>query len=214
MITNRNLIIIGVVILILLLIYHFGGMNYGYESFCSSPYSSSAELDSQFTGSTAGVKRYLVDNMTCSPSCCGDQWPVPFDGLTSREVESCIENRGTPGPFVRTNYMCGNGINGVGCPCIPKNAYKFLAERGQNFRTGIQVDPTLLIRDQPKPFNESLFELSPYETIQSRKSMFRDDRRLNDLSIQRSPQGLADVVNYGTNMTTADKQLSREFSMQ
>src|SRR5580704_16566080 len=144
---SRILTIILIVVLVGVIVWFMTKSNTNQtESFISSPYQSSKELDQYYNGSTVGVEDYLVDNMTCHPSCCGDQWPVPFDGLSSSEIEKCIENRGKPGPFVRTSYSCGLGINGVGCPCVNKPAYKFLVNRGQNAPHNVdEVEPTFLI---------------------------------------------------------------------
>ena len=177
-------------------------------------------MDEYYEGSTKGVEDYLVDNMTCHPSCCGDQWPVPFDGLTSREVESCIENRGTPGPFVRTNYTCANGINGVGCPCINKKAYLLLTNHGRVPRTPEigTIEPTFLIRDGSVPDgsyegvkNKITSMMSPYEEIQSKRSMFVDTPKLNDLELQRSQTDLSNVQSYMSSIQPKYKQLERVY---
>jgi hypothetical protein len=165
------------------------------ENFTASPYSSSNELDKYYQGSTVGVEDYLVDNMTCHPSCCGDQWPVPFDGLTSGEIEKCIENRGKPGPFVRTNYTCANGLNGQGCPCIKTGPYKFLVNRGQNAHSVDEVEPTFIIRND---ITKSNYEESPSEVIQNKRSMFRNQPKINDTELQREPVNLSRIQSYGS----------------
>lgn len=226
---NKKIIIFVVIIVILLLILfwrpnkntveksksvttieNFNNKNGSSASQAtSSPFQSSRELNSYYNGSTDGVQNYLVDNMTCHPSCCGDQWPVPFDNLTSGEIEQCIANRGTPGPFVRTNYTCGNGINGVGCPCINKPAYKFLVNRGMNSHSIERVEPTFLIRnDIPDSQLSNEQNMTPYEQLQTKKSMFVDGRLLNDLQLQRQPQSLANVQSYGSNLSQNNKQTS------
>jgi hypothetical protein len=207
----KVLIIVAIVVL-----FCFLSMNMTKESFKSvqypgsTPYVSAANLDEFYEGSTKGIEDYLVDNMTCHPSCCGTQWPVPFDGLTSNEVESCIETRGTPGPFVRTNYTCANGINGVGCPCITKKAYAFIANHGREPRPSdlAKIEPTFLIRKNVEPNNPYL---SPYEEIQSKRSMFTDGRRLSDLELQRPETDLSNVQSYQSSIQPKYKQLEKTY---
>jgi len=205
---NQRTITIVVIIALLIVIIIFlsktsNGNN--VEKFTASPYESSKELDTYYQGSTVGVEDYLVDNMTCSPKCCGDQWPVPFDGLSSSEIEKCIENRGKPGPFVRTNYTCANGINGVGCPCIDKKAYLFLVNHGANDRTMGKVEPTFLIRNDIRTPDD---EMTPYERLQAKKSMFSDIRKINDLELQREPMSLQNVQLYGSPISAANRKSS------
>jgi len=216
------IIAIGVIVLLCCMMNSKGMMEtYKDTSFPgSSPYRSAANLDEYYEGSTKGVEDYLVDNLTCHPDCCGDQWPVPFDGLTSREVEHCIETRGTPGPFVRTNYTCANGINGVGCPCIPKKVYMLLADHGKIPRPEElqDIEPTFLIRNNNIP--DGTYEgvkkriqsmMSPYEEIQSRRSMFVDTPKLNDLEYQRSETDLSNVQSYKSSIQPKYKQLERVY---
>jgi hypothetical protein len=160
----------------------------------------------EYGDNTIGVKEYLIDNMTCSKSCCGDQWPVPFDNLTADEIEFNIHHPGVHGPFVRTNMTCGNGIDGVGCPCIPKKAYEFLANRGIKPRYPLDIEPTLLIRTGvgTKPYDTNIpteattnwngtlpitrmqtdqqpeSPMTPLEQVQSKRSMFSDNVKIND----------------------------------
>lgn len=179
------------------------------EQFDISPYESSKELDHYYEDNTNGIENYLVDNMTCDPSCCGDQWPVPFDGMTAAEINQSIENRGSPGPFVRTNHTCGNGINGVGCPCINKKAYKFIVNHGQNAHNITEIEPTFLInRDVVKPYDLSN-ESSPYEQLQYKKSMFVDKPMLNDLELRRPAENINNVQSYGSPILTKDKQIEK-----
>lgn len=211
MLDRKSWWVLIVILIILLVLWYFSRPSptpfYG-ERFTSSPYQSERELDSYYRGSTAGVQDYLVDNMTCHPSCCGDQWPVPFDGLTGPEVEQCIENRGKPGPFVRTNYTCANGINGVGCPCINKDAYLFLVNHGANARTKGTVEPSFLIRNDVNPTD---YQESPWQQVLSKKSMFVDSPRMNDLELQRSPISLQNVQSYGAQMPSSVSQLNNMY---
>jgi hypothetical protein len=193
---NQRAILIIVIIGALILAYWLLATNRVTEKFTASPFQSSKELDAYYAGSTVGVEDDLVDNMTCHPSCCGDQWPVPFDNLTSDQVQKCIADKGKPGPFVRTNYTCANGINGVGCPCIRKKPYLFLVNHGSNADTMDQVEPTFLIRNDriPSPYEQAT--MTPYETIQSTKSMFVNTPKINDLELQRRPESVSNVKPY------------------
>lgn len=163
------------------------------EGFSNSPYSASKSLD-KFYEQNQDIADLKVDNLTCHPSCCGDQWPVPFDGLDSHEIESCLETGGERGPFVRSNMTCANGINGVGCPCLTKPAYLNLANRGQNARSVDEPDPTFFIkREVVKPMVYN----TPYEEIQIRKSSFSDKRTLNDLELTRPSKDLSNLKSNG-----------------
>ncbi len=189
---DRNLInqvmIIGGIILVLYLI---ASCYYGKKSVENfSPFESEKELNQYYEGSTTGIKDYLVDTMVCSKQCCGDQWPVPFDGLSSAEVEQSISTLRSPGPFVRTNYTCANGINGVGCPCISKDAYKFIVNKGRNAHDIEEIEPTFLIRGNEPIENDTL---SPYESLQAYRSMYVDIPKLNDRELSRQSNPVNDV---------------------
>lgn len=201
---SRSVIIISILLVFVGVYLYMSRPN--SETFINSPYQSSKELDKYYNGSTVGIEDYLIDNMTCHPSCCGDQWPVPFDGLTSGEIEKCIENRGKAGPFVRTSYSCGNGINGTGCPCVNKEAYKFLVNRGQNSHTIDSVEPTFLIRNDIVTPDD---QLTPFEAIQVKKSMYSDDRTINDLDLRRSTTDLTNVQSSGSAIQPKYKQLEK-----
>ena len=215
------LIAVGIIFLLLWLNSEPSKESFKSDSFPgSSSYRSAANLDEYYEGSTRGVEDYLVDNMTCHPSCCGDQWPVPFDGLTSQEVETCIETRGNSGPFVRTNYTCANGINGVGCPCINKKGYMMLVNHGRIPRSSElgQVEPTFLIRN--KTTHEGTYDevssrissmMTPYEEIQTKRSMFVDKPKLNDLELSRSQTDLSNVQSYQSAIQPKYKQLERVY---
>lgn len=205
------LAIIAIVIVLAIIVLWVSKKN--REGFDASPYQASKELDSYFGGPgspTAGIKNYLVDTMTCSKSCCGDQWPVPFDGLTSTEIEKCIETRGTPGPFVRTDYSCGNGPDGVGCPCITKKAFDFIVNHGTNAPDSVPLDPSLLIRndDIVSPYESPM---SPYEQLQSQKSFYSNRRKMNDIALQRGPKCLSGVQSYGSVLPYNAAELNSEY---
>lgn len=204
---NRTLMIVLVIgILALVFVWYSNRQN-------KEMFSDSNELESYYTGGTTkGVEDYLVDNLTCSPDCCGGQYPAPYDGLSAQELEHNISLQGVETPFVRTNMTCANGIGGVGCPCIKKNVYKYLVNRGENALTGQEscgrgIEPTLLIRNPPS--NASLgnfagsgpYEVKPRdsdmlsyaEVIQSKKSMFVDSPLMNDKYYERPMQNLDNV---------------------
>lgn len=168
--------------------------------------------------STFGVQDKLVDTMACHPDCCGDQWPVPFDGLTAGEIEQRLQeqNLSNDGPYIRTNMTCANGVNGVGCPCIKKDPYLFLVNRGNNTSSVQNVEPTFqshtlgpYLRNNSRAFAATMYgdfrdNLSPYDQIddiRSRKSIRVDSPLLNDIIAQRrpvipfNPQPNSDTVN-------------------
>lgn len=255
-----------IIVIIIVIIILYIGVSYYYkpthtEQF--SPYESSKELDQYYNATTEGIQNDLVDTMVCSKKCCGDNWPTPFDGLSSAEIQQSISTMGNSGPFVRTNYTCANGIEGVGCPCISKDAYKFIVNHGSNRNNNItQVEPSFLIGgadrsvrivsapigspydlqvnnrhqvhgvlDQPQlgetmnqqgygsttqptslrtafgphtqmvnPLDAFASELTPYEVLQSQRSMFVDSPRLNDLELQRTPNPVTNVKSCGSVM--------------
>jgi hypothetical protein len=164
-----------------------------------SPFESKKELNTYYEGATAGIKDYLVDTMVCSKKCCGDQWPVPFEGLSAAEIEQTIATKRNPGPFVRTNYMCANGIDGVGCPCINAKAYEYIVNHGHNAHTIKDIEPSFFIRgdvDQPGEIQglQKSEYLSPYEVLQSARSMFVDTPKLNDMQLQRTANPVNEVI--------------------
>lgn len=201
---NQNLInwilIVGGIILIICVFYAcYSSRQQTYvdsqpEMEMFSPYESEAELNTYYEGSNADIKNYLVDTMVCSKKCCGDQWPVPFEGLTSAEIEQSIATARDPGPFVRTNYTCANGINGVGCPCISKDAYRFLVNKGRNspnLTSDIQIEPTFLI-DSKGVENNNQYN-TPYENLQSYRSVFVNTPKLTDRELGRGPNPVNNV---------------------
>jgi hypothetical protein len=236
-------IIIGVILIYLIISYYY--RPHYSEGF--SPYESSNMLN-QYYDPNEGIKDYEVDTMVCSKKCCGDTWPTPFDGLSSFEIQQSIATMGSTGPFVRTNYTCANGIDGVGCPCISKKAYTFLVDHGTNAHTIQAIEPTFLIggdgskyhsypapygpNKDPRPYNPPLSsvdqqsygsttsptslraafapdqqmvfptdvynqEMTPYQTLQSERSMFVDSPKLNDLELGRTPNPVNNVQSCG-----------------
>lgn len=209
---NNQTFMILIIVGAFVLFYLYSTRNTNRETF-----DGSNQLDTFYDGgSTAGIEDFLVDTMTCSKDCCGDQFPAPYDGLTAPELEHNLALQGKQTPFVRTNMMCSGGINeGVGCPCVKKNAYKFLVNRGDNALTGQEscgrdfIEPTLLIRDIPSNSaignfagSGSLFDgvsprdsdmLSYAEVIQAKKSMRVNTPLDNSMFYQRPMQDLNNV---------------------
>jgi hypothetical protein len=62
----------------------------------------------------------------CSPSCCADQYPVPFPLASDPEV--CKNKK----DFVPSSYMCNNNWQNSGCLCMTKDQSEMLATRGGN----------------------------------------------------------------------------------
>lgn len=188
---KRTLGILAIIGVLILSVWYMSGNK---ESFVTNPYKSSKELDSYYEGATQGIKDKLVDTMTCHKNCCGDQWPVPFDNLSADEIQQAIYEGTKPGPFVRTNMSCGNGIGGSGCPCIRKDPYLFLVNRGNNSRsiTADEIEPTFLIKNDsgPSPYEDIM---SPYEVLQEKKSVFVRDQKLNDILLGNTPQDISKV---------------------
>jgi hypothetical protein len=141
-------------------------------------------LDDYYNGaSTDGVKQYLVDTMVCHPSCCGQQWPVPFDGLTPQEIVQCVnDGKKSSTEYIRTQYRCALGPNGEGCPCINKDAYRFLVNRGNNRNSlgSDEIEPTFMIPVDKPPVNKGELYYTPLQQIDSTKSVYTDVPLTND----------------------------------
>ena len=150
---------------------------------------------------TTGIENNYVDKMVCHPSCCGDQWPVPFDGLTPEQIQKTLSDQRSGGTFVRTSYTCANGPNGVGCPCVTPQAYLNLANRGQKTDPNPRIEPSLLIQPN-KLYSQTASHLSqPAEWLDgtniNNEQVLVDGRKINDLRIQRQQPYLDDVRAYG-----------------
>ena len=145
-----------------------------YENF---PSQWSPELDAYFMNPNEGIKPYEVDQMTCSPKCCGVQWPTPFDGLSAEQIQYKISTQESPGPFVRTDMTCANGPGGVGCPCVSTDAYLLMTNHGTLPDYPERIEPTFLIPgDMPQmPSGEFREERSLRQDRRERRS--RDNVR-------------------------------------
>jgi hypothetical protein len=62
----------------------------------------------------------------CSPSCCADQWPVPFKMPVDKMT--C----GSKDEYVPSSYFCNNGWQDSGCLCLKKDQADFINSRGLN----------------------------------------------------------------------------------
>lgn len=159
------------------------------EPFVTDP---SPELAQYYLPITPGKKGLLIDTLQCSPDCCGESWYVPFDGLTPSQIQKRIATGvvGDGGPYIRTNYTCGDGKGGSGCPCVTKDAYLNLANRGQPYDPRLEhIDPTFYVggnlqTDKPVPARIR---------AQDGKSVFVPHPRLNDLELQREPQNISNL---------------------
>lgn len=215
---QNQIIIIIVVIIVLFFIYmiyrsnnqHSTGIeNFNNLSFQTYPENySEIQLQQYYQIPSTGISQYTVDTMPCHPSCCGDQWPVSFDGLNSDQLQQHINNQNNPdnqGPFIRTNMTCGRGPNGVGCPCITKPGYLMLANRGQsdgsNSCVRNQVEPSLYVHSSVVPPNDYL---APYHNLSDyfpnshlfNNSALTDSRLFND-EFRRTPTN--DLSNLAPN---------------
>lgn len=75
----------------------------------------------------ASIDPYHTLNFNkCSPSCCKDQWPVPFVMPDDNDKLLCGAE------YVPTNYSCNNGWQNGGCLCMTKRQSDFLQTRGEN----------------------------------------------------------------------------------
>jgi hypothetical protein len=76
--------------------------------------------------SDASLANNTMNFNQCSPSCCSDQWPVPFKMPVDKTL--C----GSKDEFVPTSYYCNNGWQDSGCLCMTKKQSDFLQTRGSN----------------------------------------------------------------------------------
>lgn len=150
-VNNRTIIVIIVVIIVLVILWLIVSNNK-----TTAPYFENFDqdapkmLDRYYTGgSLKGLQPYLVDQMPCSPSCCGTSWDIPFDGLNENQVQAALTlnaaSINSGGNFVRNNLTCGIGSSGVGCPCITPEAANFIGNRGGNTAGVNVVDPSFLL---------------------------------------------------------------------
>ncbi|MEM3061977.1 MAG: hypothetical protein QW303_00325 [Nitrososphaerota archaeon] len=98
--------------------------------------------------STSEMQKYYVDRMVCHPGCCGNQWHVPFEVLSAEQMKTMETIEKEAGPYMRSNYTCANGLHGVGCPCLTREAYLKLASRGQGTGNPEWIEPSLYINKE------------------------------------------------------------------
>lgn len=201
--TWRNILIILIVVLIIYFL--FFRKNRGTELFTqdASKFNQPNIINSNhsikyngdlFQSETSDIDGLLIDKLKCHPDCCGDSWYTPFDGLTSDQIKQAISTGMKGGPYIRTNYTCANGPNGAGCPCVTKEAYLNLANRGQNVWTNEYIEPTLTVGNNTLSISKSI----PCDF--GNKSVRVNHPKLNDLEMQREPQLLSHVQSYGSSL--------------
>ena len=85
-----------------------------------SNYGEVDRLDDGYNGAMG-----LNYNM-CSKSCCGPQYPPPFELEKDEMVEKNKDK------FVPNNYACNNAWNNTGCVCMTKKQHQYIGSRGGN----------------------------------------------------------------------------------
>lgn len=87
---------------------------------------SSAEtlLENELSDGEGGS--YTLATNLCSPSCCSQQYPVPFKLESNENICANRDN------FVPSNIVCNNTWNNSGCMCITKKQMNYLRDRGGN----------------------------------------------------------------------------------
>lgn len=187
------LLVILIVVLIYLIFFRPSGIeNFDQSNWNPNTKDAQQELSQFYKRPLAGVENYLVDTMTCSKNCCSDMWLDQFDGLNPDQLRQRIrdETMDDKSKYVRTNYTCADGPNGVGCPCIDNKSVSFLANRG------IQGSPVELDRSMYVPIypaSDQPDTLTPAQEVQARRSSFSATRRMNDLELSRPEQSLTNL---------------------
>jgi hypothetical protein len=69
---------------------------------------------------------YGLNYAMCSKSCCGPQYPPPFE--TDKDV--VVDKM--KGEFVPNGIQCNNNWQNAGCLCMTKDQQGFLSSRGGN----------------------------------------------------------------------------------
>lgn len=69
---------------------------------------------------------YTLSTNICSPSCCSNQYPVPFKLKDDRFV---CNNKDE---LLPSNYVCNNSWQNAGCMCITKDQKEMIFNRGNN----------------------------------------------------------------------------------
>lgn len=185
------LFLIVIIILVIILVVITKSSNNGSEQFV--PDVDINQLDQFYVPASAGVQDMSLDAMLCHPSCCAEQ-SGPFDGLTAAEIQQSLASNVNGGPYVRSSYTC-SGPYGVGCPCITKDAYIKLANRGQaSNNTADDIEPTFFVGANLQ--NNQQMPLAPF--VSNADTVFVDNVRMNDNGLRRPPQNVNMVNAYGS----------------
>ena len=67
-----------------------------------------------------------IQHNLCSKSCCGVQYPPPFNVSKDPYVEANKDK------FVPNKYYCNNSFQDSGCLCMTKDQSQFFQTRGGN----------------------------------------------------------------------------------
>jgi hypothetical protein len=166
------------------------------------PYPEDGSLDA-----TADIKDMLIDTKSCHPSCCGKQWPVPFDNLDSNQITKCIAGTNKNGnTFVQTPYRCSYGA--TGCPCVDKRAYKNLATRGGNNGPleSVRIPPTWEITDKEVYDYNSGYYQTFGEQLGERVAPYTSARNVTDNSEIPTTTNVRDVMGWPTPISAPSKE--------
>lgn len=209
MFKNKNIWVIIIVILAIIMIYYIffapstNNVNSVQltENFTKTFYNHPNKLNDYYVEKTNDIQQNVLDKLVCDPSCCGSQWPVPFDGLTAEQIQRTLSDQKSGGPFVRTSYSCANGPNGVGCPCVTPQAYLNLANRGQNTDCNPKIENSLLVQPNKLYDKISSYITEPNEWLDGseriNEQVLVDRRKINDAQIRRHQANIDDVRAYG-----------------
>ena len=85
-----------------------------------------ATADGSSALSPDSITDYTMNFNQCSPSCCSDQWPVPFKLPVDKMLCDSKDK------FVPSSYYCNNGWQDSGCLCMTQKQSDFLQTRGVN----------------------------------------------------------------------------------
>ena len=214
MFSNQNvwkIILIIVIIIIIYFLFFRKPKAVNTEFFKNMNTNYPKNLSDFYVPPTADINDYVIDNMLCHPSCCGSQWPVPFDNLTAAQLQKNLVGQSNE-PYVRTNYTCANGPNGVGCPCIPKSAHDNLANRGQKSSTSDELHPSLYMFPETAQQNQQMtFYAEPNQwqdgTPRDSAQDMSNNRLINDMRMQTPEQNISKVMAYGSNANPKTNQL-------
>jgi hypothetical protein len=164
------------------------------------PYNWTPETSQYWMNPRDGIKPFRIDTDRCSPKCCGQSWPTPFEGLSPEQIRQRISSPENPGPFVTTDYTCSNGPGGVGCPCVNEDQYLFIGNHGTMPDFPQEIEPSFLI---PGDLNQNYSYLGHAEgsmenarqNLAGAKGSYSRYRRMNDLTQQRAPVSPATMSN-------------------